>query len=242
MPASTLGGGSKWRAGTRWPRENVHQGAQVVDKRVSGGLAALLRATSHWSARTPRAGPARGWSSRWRRIAVVAPKGSEPTATKGSSGRRHLVKSVQITSTAPGGGRRSRSASSRLAQRRSISTARTRAPRRASARVSTPEPAPISTTSSPGPMPAVAASCSARRGAEKCWPRAAQRRGPVDRRAAGTGGCGRHEGSLPARSVRGAVGSLPGAAVGDMARQVLGDHVVVVVGGGESAASAGQRP
>ena len=72
----------------RRPSAKDHQGAQAVDSMVVGGVAARLRATSHWMIRSARRRPLLRSSSRWRSRAVVAPKGSEPIARKGRSGMR----------------------------------------------------------------------------------------------------------------------------------------------------------
>ena len=44
-------------AGIRRPKSKDHQGAQVVESRVVGGVAARFRATSHWTIRSARRSP-----------------------------------------------------------------------------------------------------------------------------------------------------------------------------------------
>jgi hypothetical protein len=72
-PPSTFGTGRNWRAGIRGPSWNDHQGAQVVEIKVDGGVSARLRATSHCTIRSARLSGSEGssnsggrWQS-WRR-------------------------------------------------------------------------------------------------------------------------------------------------------------------------------
>src|SRR5580692_4491858 len=86
--ASTEGTGRNAVAGTRWTTSNDHHGAQAVDSSVDGGMRARLRATSHCTMRSARTRYEPGLSSRWRRIDVVAPNGSEPMTRYGRRGMR----------------------------------------------------------------------------------------------------------------------------------------------------------
>ena len=114
-----------------------------------------------------RAGRAR---AAWRRC-----RGGWPRATHVGVAARAPRPSRAPSRRRPPRARRSRSTTSRSAgsRWRSISTAVTSAPVSASARVSDPSPAPISTTASPGPTPARRAMRRTVFGSTtKFWPRA----------------------------------------------------------------------
>lgn len=61
------------RGGISGPRWNVHHGAQAVDRKLVGGMAARFRATSDWTTRSARHGPRVGPSSSRESSAVVSP-------------------------------------------------------------------------------------------------------------------------------------------------------------------------
>jgi hypothetical protein len=156
--ASTRGTGRNSIAGMRGPSCSSHHGAHSVDNNVVGGTIARLRATSHWTMRSARYRALEGSSSRRRRMSVVRPKGRDPTTRKGTVGNGTVRKSPFITRICRFVPMRSRN---RPHQAESGSIARTCAPRRANATVIVPEPAPISTISSPRRR----ATCSTRRSA-----------------------------------------------------------------------------
>jgi hypothetical protein len=159
-PPSTRGTGRKLAAGIRRPGRNSHQGAQVVETKVAGGTAARLWATSHCTMRSARTKSCAGSSRRRRMMAVVDPNGGQATTRQGRSGRGQAKKSPWTIRSRPCPSWRP-SPCRRSAQTGSASTATTRAPRRANSMESTPEPAPMSTTNSPGRTSASATKRSA---------------------------------------------------------------------------------
>lgn len=81
------------------PNWNVHHGAQDADRRVVGGVAARLRATSYWTIRSARKGPSAGLSNSLANRAVVNPKGEFDTTRYVSDGHSIVRKSRRTIST-----------------------------------------------------------------------------------------------------------------------------------------------
>ena len=73
--ASTPGDGRNAFLPTVLPRVNDHQGAQAAARRVMGGRAESLVATSFWTMRSTRSGPRSGRSRSLARTSVVSPNG-----------------------------------------------------------------------------------------------------------------------------------------------------------------------
>ena len=94
-PASTRGTGRNSAAGRRRARCISHHGAQAVETRVTGGVAARLSATSHCTMTSARRMGIAGSSSRRRRMSVVRENCSDPKTRNGSRGRVTARKSAR---------------------------------------------------------------------------------------------------------------------------------------------------
>ena len=170
--ASTDGRGRKPAAGRRRPRAKHHHGPQVAPSRSAGAPAstrARCRATCHCTTRSARSSPPPGSSRSRRSTAAVWPNGGFATTRYGVSGSGTSARSARSTVTL-GASREALREPDREPRRR----ARPRAPkppRAASAAVSTPVPAPRSTTRCADVTPASPTSRAASRSLpRKCWP------------------------------------------------------------------------
>jgi len=155
---STRGRGEKADRGTTMPRDAVnHLDAQL--------LLAYLLTTPRCSTRSARCRVFCCASSA-RSSAAVMPNGGFATTRKAVRGQR---KSSTSPATIVTGSPANRNRSCRTLSGCS-STARTSAPAATNAAVSTPVPAPISTTRAPGSMPALSTIRRAQSASSRCQP------------------------------------------------------------------------
>ena len=179
MRRRPVAGGLNLPAGMRRSRVNVHHGPHPSDRTFRGGSATRFRAAPHCTMRSARTIAPSGSSKRWRSRSAVIANGMLPNTRNDSPGSGHDRASPSTTRTA---GSNANEDLSPRASRGSSSIAMTLRARPASAAVSAPPPAPISTIRSSRSTCACRTSSAASRRGRKCCPRA----GASDRGARGS--------------------------------------------------------
>jgi hypothetical protein len=162
------GGGENADRGMGRPSE---QSNSLRHRSAPGGVPLTQRsATCHGTIRSARISRLPGAVRRRNRATDMA-NGGLATTRKGRRGNRRSAPSACTTMTLPWLNSRRRS----VARVGCNSKSMTRAPRSTSGRVSTPVPAPTSSTRSPDVMPASSTSFSAHRLSSRCHPHRVRR-------------------------------------------------------------------